>query len=332
MRDDHRVEVRFLGHERRHQVGVEAALRRVLLQQGPVVHREDHLEDGAGQQLAAGGEVLRIRALHRVDPGADVADAPVRQGERGLQLRRVAPHALRVLHLAQGLAIEPGGQQHGDAPRRRHGRAGNGRHLALYRRRDGGLAEVGEAPHGQAAVIGVVVIGGRQAQPRHRRGGVAQALGRAAAPVQPRGAIVGSRKRLGAPVEQAHCGVEPPLAVGPPSRLPGGALGEASGGISVEQLEEHRVGLVVLIVDDVGRRQRVQHLFGERAGRMPFHEPARLANVLVLLLQAARGRHRVEARLVGQGAVEPGLEGPASCAKPAQHHVARRQAHRHLRA
>ena len=156
VRTHDRIEIRFLRDERGDQKRIETAFLRILLQQLPVVDRENHLQDRRGQRFASRRQVLRIRPLHRVDAGAHVAEPLVRERNGGLQLRRIAPHALGVLQFIHRLAVEARRQQRDDAARGRNRRHRRG--LSLQRGGDRATAFALQALDRQPAVIGVVVV------------------------------------------------------------------------------------------------------------------------------------------------------------------------------
>ena len=99
-------EGRLLRDQRGDEVGIELVLVGVVLDQRPVVDREQHPQQLRGQRLPARRQVLRIGPLHDVDAGAQLAALVEDPADGRLNRRRVAPHLLRVVELVERLIVE----------------------------------------------------------------------------------------------------------------------------------------------------------------------------------------------------------------------------------
>ncbi len=161
----------------------------------------------------------------------------------------------------------------------------------------------------EPAEVRAAVVGHGQPEPLVCPGPVAQALARLRRPVEPGGPVVRTRERDGGAFEHVRRLRVPAQAKCPPPDLPLGPRRVAARREPRCEFPVDGVGLVVLVVDRVHRRQAVERVFrpgalGERLDKGP-----RQRDVLVSPAGGA-GRHQVEVARLGppRRTLEPGFQ------------------------
>ena len=216
---------------------------------------------------------------------------------RRLNGRRIAPDFLRVVQFVERLIVQADREQRADE--RRVGRHQRRRDLAVV----GWTRHVGDqlplrraavqAHDGKASVVAVQVVGGDQRVARVGRRLVVERLVRATRPVQPRRPVVGAREVRRRRFER---GDRVGIATGaerPPPDLPGRALGVMPGRVLLIELAERRLGLLVVALENVVRRQVVQRFFSPALVGELGDDAAHRSDVLGVIAELAR-RDRVE--------------------------------------
>ncbi len=322
-RADARVEHRLLRDERGDEVRIEAVLRRVLLDEQPVVQRKHDLQHLARQRAVAGRQELRVRALDEEHGAAVVTLTVQHQRDRRVERGRAAPGLARVVQLGERRVVQLERDEQANQGRGRRGcglSARDARHARPVLL--GRAGQLRQLARGQTAVVGTSVVGHGQAEALARERPVAHARARPARPIEVAGPVVRPGKRRRGAFECARGFGEVAVPVRPPPRLPRRTLRTASRGKLRIQLAEHLGRAVVLVLDDVGGGQRVEGGFGPRARREALGECARACDEVALAPEPEeraevvephlglirRGANQVWAQAVARGAVSPEVE------------------------
>ena len=130
-------------------------------------------------------------------------------------------------------------------------------------------------------------------------------LARARGPVEIGRPVVGARERRRGAFEEDRRVLVAIVPERPPTGPPRSPLRVRASREFRVQLAEHGVRLLALVRLEVVRGQTVERLFGPGAVRKLLDQRARQCDVFVARAQPARGREKVEARLVSSG---PGVE------------------------
>jgi hypothetical protein len=148
-------------------------------------------------------------------------------------------------------------------------RPGRGGRQRRPRARPGAAGfEAGEFAGSGATVIGIAIVDDHFAKSFDRRGALVQLVMRARRPVEPGRPVVGAAERHRRRLEELNRLGVVAVLVRPPAGLPRRAIAVDAVGKPHQEIGEHVGGFAVFVGEDVGRRQVVERLLGERVGRV----------------------------------------------------------------